>query len=119
MYIDRPVLEVRRSLYIIEAVSIAWPWRVDTRGRRLSVVTGLGDGQAGDICYWAVYTRPIHGRCAVCVAFITVADTEGGQGDHAPPPRSPRPNFAVAKVCRIQGWKTRFKKYLVKRLTLR
>jgi len=30
-----------------------------------------------------------------------VADTEGGHG----PPRSPRPNFAVAKVCRIQGWK--------------
>ena len=25
------------------------------------------------------------------------------------PPRSPRPNFAVAKVCRIQGWKMRVK----------
>jgi len=30
----------------------------------------------------------------------------GGQG--AMPPRSPRPNFAVEKFCRIQGWKTRF-----------
>jgi len=44
---------------------------------------------------------------------VTVADTEGEQGAIPPPPRSPRPNFAVAKVCRIQGWKTRFKKYLV------
>jgi len=34
-----------------------------------------------------------------------VADTEGSQGGHGPP-RSPHPNFAVAKVCRIQGWKT-------------
>jgi len=29
----------------------------------------------------------------------------GGQRGPCPPPRSPRPNFAVAKVCRIQGWK--------------
>jgi len=34
-----------------------------------------------------------------------VADA-GGRGHM--PPRSPRPNFAVAKVCGIQGWKTRF-----------
>ena len=27
----------------------------------------------------------------------------GGQGGM--PPRGPRPNFAIAKVCRIQGWK--------------
>jgi len=33
-----------------------------------------------------------------------VADTEGGAGGRGPP-RSPRPNFAIAKVCRIQGWK--------------
>jgi len=32
----------------------------------------------------------------------------GYRGGHAPPPRSQRPNFAIAKVCRIQGWKTRF-----------
>jgi len=31
----------------------------------------------------------------------------GGQG--AMPPRSPRPKFVVANVCRIQGWKTQFK----------
>ena len=39
--------------------------------------------------------------------IVPVADTEGDQGGHAATPRSPRPNFAVAKVCRIQGWKTR------------
>ena len=27
-------------------------------------------------------------------------------------PRIPRPKFAETKVCRIQGWKTRFLKYL-------
>ena len=32
---------------------------------------------------------------------------EGTRGP-CPPPRSPRPDFAIAKVCIIQGWKTRF-----------
>jgi len=36
--------------------------------------------------------------------MITVADTEGARKAMALP-RIPRPNFAVAKLCRIQGWK--------------
>ena len=32
----------------------------------------------------------------------------GGGAKGPCPPRSPRPNFAIAKVCGIQGWKTWF-----------
>jgi len=46
-----------------------------------------------------------------------VADTEGeGQGAMPPPPRSPRPNFAIAKVCRIRLFKKNIFNFCVKYL---
>jgi len=61
----------------------------------------------------------------VLVLVLAVADTEGAGGNG--PSRSPRPNFAIAKVCRIQCWKNAilkihsfsFFKFLYKKTAIR
>jgi len=52
-------------------------------------------------------TYPVEAYLTQAQHIYSVVDTEEGQRGHAAP-RSPRPNFAVAKVFRIQAWKTRF-----------
>ena len=83
---------------------------VSTRAVRLSFVSTIHCWMAADL---SLTERVLWSQFAdLLITLDYVRPTtqwriqRGGQGAMPPPPRSyPRPNFAVEKVCRIQGWK--------------